>query len=98
MKKIQAVLAAVAILAAGAGVFANARATFAIKYFRAPDAQFNTPGALCGIEVDKPCNDVSGPQCTAVYNTIVNGVSANRTYFISKTLVDNGPCEIALRN
>jgi len=97
MKKIQIAFAAVAILVAGVGVIANARTAFATSYYRAPDAVFNTPGPLCGVVVAKPCPDVSGPQCTWVYNTVVNGVPANRTYFISK-IVNNGPCQIALRD
>ena len=101
MKKIQLILAIAAVLAAGAGVLANARASrnsFAIRYYRATDVQYNTMGALCGVEISPPqCGDRTGPQCSLSFTTTVNGVVASRVYYISK-IVDNGVCQIVLRN
>jgi len=97
MKKIQLILTSVAILAACAGVFANARAAFATTYYRPFDAQFNQTGAICGLAIINPgCPDNGGTQCSAVYQTTIDGQTANRTYFISK-IVDSGPCVIVTR-
>lgn len=85
MKKIQLLFVLLAVLTAGAGVYANARATLAITYWRTADNMPNTQGANCDEPLDvSPCQDVSGEQCFHGYLTVVDGVPATRTYFISK--------------
>jgi len=100
MKKIQVVLAVVTVLAAGAGVFANARVFFATTYYRAADADFGLTGARCGVQItSSPCPDISGTQCFASFNTQLpsEAFPTVKTYYISK-MVNNGPCVIVKRN
>jgi len=97
MKRIQVVFASIAILAAGAGVFANARTVFATTYYRAADADFGLTGAHCGVVVTHECTEGPGPQCSHIYKTTVDGITADRVYFISKKIDDAGICQIVTR-
>jgi|GEM_PF-2042623 len=100
MKKIQIILAAVAIMAAGAGVFANARAAFITTYYRAADADFGDTGALCGVALtgNPGCTESTPNQCFKTFSTQLPNETfpTDKTYFISK-IVDSGNCEIVRR-
>jgi hypothetical protein len=96
MKKLQLLFTALAILVAGAGVFASARRASGTIYYRAPDAQFGVTGKLCGVVISLPptCDGNNNIQCEEMFETQLPNEEAPslKSYSISKK-VDDNPCE-----
>ncbi len=55
MKTIRLVFSVLSVLIAGVATVVNAQIYIASMYYRAPDGNFNTPGARCGVVVPLPC-------------------------------------------